>query len=262
MRRKTMKVTRGRLEEERRKEQESFEYQRVLLFMLPVIMIAVLVIGIYFGYLSFEEEHIKISNEEREQAQMTEKYTEEESAFLLTVVSSASPVDSSFAPILEKYSGVELSYLLVDDLKDMLADAKSQGMNIQIDGGYISFEEQKEIYDKAVKAYKKKKKCTIVKAEVAVRKTTPNAGESERQTGLVVEFSNGTDEKFQKTAEYRWLYKNAVNYDFVLRYPEKENTGAVSFSPKLFRYVGKENAFNMRAYNMNLDEYSQYLKSQ
>lgn len=262
MRRKTMKVTRGRLEEERRREQESFEYQRVLLFMLPIIMVAVLVVGIYFGYLSFEDEHIKISNEVREQAQLTEKYTEEEKEFLLMVVSSASPVDSSFVPILEKYNGVEVSYLIIDDLKRMITDAKAQGLDVQVDGGYISFEEQKEIYDKAVKDYKKKKKCTTVKAEVAVKKTNPNAGESERQTGLIVELSNGTDEKFQKTAEYSWLCKNCVDYGFVLRYPDKVNTGSVSFSPELFRYVGAENAFNMRAYNMNLDEYSQYLKSQ
>ena len=262
MRRKTMKVTRGRLEEERRKEQESFEYQRVLLFMLPIIMVAVLVIGIYFGYLSFEDEHIKISNEERQQAQLVDKYTDEENEFLLTVISSASPVDSSFVPILEKYNDVEVSYLMIDDLSKMLADAKAQGVNIEIDSGYISFEEQKEIYNKAVKDYKKKKKCTTVKAEVAVRKTTPNAGESERQTGLIVELSSGTDEKFQETAEYSWLYKNCVDYGFVLRYPDKVNTGSVSFSPKLFRYVGTDNAFNMRAYNMNLDEYSQYLKSQ
>lgn len=262
MRRKTMKVTRGRLEEERRKEQESFEYQRVLLFMLPIIMVAVLVVGIYFGYLSFEDEHIKISNEERQQAQLVEKYTEEENEFLLTVISSASPVDSSFVPILEDYNGVEVSYLMIEDLTKMLEDAKAQGVDIQIDGGYVSFEEQKEIYNKAVKDYKKKKKCTTVKAEVAVRKTTPNAGESERQTGLIVELSDGKDGKFQKTSEYSWLYKNCANYGFVLRYPDKVNTGSVSFSPKLFRYVGTDNAFNMRAYNMNLDEYSQYLKSQ
>lgn len=262
MRRKTMKVTRGRLEEERRKEQESFEYQRVLLFMLPIIMVAVLVVGTYFGYLSFEDEHIKISNEERQQAQLTEKYTDEENEFLLMVVSSASPVESSFVPILENYNGFEVSYLMVDDLNKMVADAKSQGLDVQVDGGYISFEEQKEIYDTAVKDYKKKKKCTTVKAEVAVRKNTPNAGESERQTGLVVEMSNGTDDKFQDTAEYRWLCKNAVDYGFVLRYPDKVNAGSVSFSPQLFRYVGENNARNMRAYNMNLDEYSQYLNSQ
>lgn len=263
MRRKAnMKVTRGRLEEDRRREENAYEYQKVLLVMLPIIMVAVLVVGVYFGYLSYSKEHIEISTQEREQAQMEEKYSQEEQEFLLVVVNSANSVESSFVPILEKYDGIELSYLVIDDLTRMITDAQSQGLNISVDEGYISFEEQKEIYDKAVKDYKKKKKCSTVKAEVAISKTIPNAGESEQQTGLVVGLSDGTDEKFDKTDEFRWLMKNAINYGFVLRYPEKENTGGVSYSPNLFRYVGYDNALNMRAYNMNLDEYVQYLGAQ
>lgn len=257
-----MKVARGRLEEDRRREENVYEYQKVLLVMLPIIMIAVLVVGVYFGYLSYSKEHIEISTQEREQAQMEEKYSPEEQDYLLVVVNSANSVENSFVPILEEYNEIELSYLAIDDLTRMIDDAKSQGLNISVNGGYISFEEQKDIYDKAVKDYKKKKKCSTVKAEVAISKTIPNAGESEQQTGLVVDLSDGTDEKFEETAEFRWLSKNAVNYGFVLRYPEKENPGGIAYSSNLFRYVGYENALKMREYNMNFDEYVQYLNAQ
>ena len=178
---------------------------------------------------------------------------------MLTVVNSANTVNASFKPELKKYSGVEVSYLIKDDLDRMLTDAKEQGLDITLLSGYISFEEQKELYDTAVSAYKKKKKCSTVKAEAAVKKTTPNAGESEQQTGLVVELSSESNKKFKESAEYHWLLKNCVDYGFVLRYPDKENTGGVGFSPYLYRYVGVEHAYRMRAYDMNLDEYVQYL---
>ena len=263
MKRKSiMKVARGRLEEDQRKEDRAFEHQKVLLIMLPIIMLAVLVVGVYFGYLSYVDSHIEIATQEREKAVVIEEYSESELDFLLTVVNSGSPVESAFVPVLEEYSGIEISYLMKEDLERMIADAKKQGIELVVEKGYISFEEQKEIYEKAVKSYKKKKKCSTVKAEVAVKKTTPDAGESELQTGLVVQFSDGSDKKFEKTAAFRWLSKNCVNYGFVPRYPDKENPGGVAYTPDLFRYVSEEFAFDMRAYNMNFDEFVLYLGAQ
>lgn len=261
MRRKSgMKVSRGRLEEERRKSDEKFMYQRVLLVMLPIIMVAVLVVGAYFGYLSFMSDFVEIKDDETPVVYASEaEFTEEEERYLLTVVSSANTVDASFKPKLVKYKGIEVSYLIKDSLDRMLTDAQAQELDVNLISGYISYEEQKEIYDTAVSSYKKKKKCSIVKAEAAVKKTTPNAGESEQQTGLVVELSCDEGKKFKDTAEFRWLSKNCVDYGFILRYPDKENTGGIGFSPNLFRYVGEEHAYRMRAYDMNLDEYVQYL---
>ncbi len=263
MKRKTgIKISRGRLEEDRRKSEDKFEYQRVMLVMLPIIMVAVLVIGVYFGYLSYQDDYVeKITSETRATATQPE-LSEKESRYLLTVVSSANTIDESFVPKLSEYNGVQVSTLMLDDLKLMLSDAAADGMNIEVVEGYISFKEQKETYDKAVKAYKKKHKCSTVKAEAAVKKKTPNAGECEQQTGLIVKLSDGTDESFKKTAEYRWLMKNGVEYGFILRYPDKVNTGSLVYNANLFRYVGVDNAKLMRAYNMNLDEYIDYLNLQ
>lgn len=263
MRRKsTLKVARGRLEEDRRKSDDRFEYQRVMLFMLPLLMIAVLVVGVYFGYLSFSDNFVQYDSEETRAVGVQPEFTEDESRCLLTVVSSANPVEASFVPELTTVKGLEVSTLMAPDLELLLADAEALGLNLKLVSGYISYEEQKQKYDEAVKKYKKENKSTTVKAEVAVKKTIPNAGESEQQTGLIVQFSSGADEKFDSTAEFRWLEKNCVNYGFILRYPEKENTGGLSYSPSLFRYVGYENALSMRSYNMNLDEYVQYLEAQ
>lgn len=260
MKRKTkIKIARGRLEEERRKSEDRFEYQRVMLFVLPLIMVAVLVIGTYFGYLSYKKSHTAPSSAPTTVvATDTNALSEEDQTYLLTIVNSASPADSDFVPALSDYNGVKVSSLMLNDLTAMMNKAKENKLSISVKSGYISYEEQKKTYDAAVKEHKKKNKSSTVKAEAAVKKTIPNAGESEQQTGLLIELTNSSED-FSKTKEYDWLVKNCVNYGFVLRYPDKENTGGLSFSPNMFRYVGVENALQMRSYDMNLDEFVQYL---
>ena len=260
-RKSTMKVHRSRLEEDRRKSEDRFEYQRVMLFILPLMMIAVLIVGVYFGYLSFKDDYSNIANESRDMAQVSQ-YSDDQNSELLTVVNSANPVNADYVPDLSEVNGVDVNSLMAENLTLMLSDAQTQGVNLTLVSGYVSFEEQKEKYDSAVKAHKKKNKSSTVKAEAAVKKTIPNAGESEEQTGLLVKFSSGTDESFSKTKEFQWLSKNCADYGFVLRYPEKENTGGLSYSPSLYRFVGTPHALKMRAYNMNLDEYVLYLSVQ
>lgn len=258
----TLKVARGRLEEDRRRSEDAFEYQRVMLFVLPLMMVAVLVVGIYFGYLSYQSNYVNSTLNSTGVKATEPEFTQAESEYLLTVVNSANPVDSTFVPELSTVDGVQVSSIMVDDLQLMLKDAEIDGLDITLLSGYISYEEQNELYNSAVANYKKKNKSSTVMAEAAVKKTTPNAGECEQQTGLVVKFGSNSDESFSKTAEFRWLQKNCVSYGFVLRYPDKENTGGLSYSPSLYRYVGKNNALSMRAYDMNLEEYVQYLGSQ
>ena len=254
-----IRVNRGRLEEERRRNDDRFEYQRVMLFILPLIMIAVLVVGVYFGYLSYRSTHTKLGSQKDNVIVKQIELTEDEQQSLVKIVSSAQPAKADFVPQLTSACGVKVSTLAADDLERMVNDASSQGINLKVTAGYISFEEQKSLYDKAVADYKKKNKCSVVKAEAAVKKTTPNAGECEHQTGLLIKFSNGNDKDFAKSREYAWLIKNSVRYGFVLRYQDNENTGGLVFSPNLYRYVGEQNAALMRAYDMNLDEFVQYL---
>ncbi len=262
MRRKnSMKITRGRFEEELKKSEDAFEYQRVMLFILPLVMIAVLAVGIYFGYLSYLDDFVD-TKEFENSGSLQPHFSQEENEELLRIVSSARPVDASFVPQLKVVNSVKVNTMVVADLEAMLADAQSQGLSLTLESGYISYEEQKEMYNTAVAKHKKEKKSSTVKAEAAVKKTIPNAGECEQQTGLLLRFSDGTDKNFSETEEFGWLYKNCVNYGFVLRYPEKENTGGLSYSPDLYRYVSKNYAITMREYNMNLDEFVIYLNCQ
>ena len=233
--------------------------QRALLFILPVIMVAVLLVGIFFGYKGYlrQEEQVR----ELEHASAAEEPTQADPMFL-TVVSSAYPLDADYVPELIECRGVSVSPALADSLERMLTDASSAGHEITVTEGYISYEEQKEKYDSSVAEYKKKTKSSIVKAEATVRKTTPREGESEQQTGLVVYLDAAGDESFDKTPAYSWLIKNCASYGFVLRYAEPENAGGLSFSPHLFRYVGADNAYYITAYDMSFDEYAAYVRAQ
>ena len=120
----------------------------------------------------------------------------------------------------------------------------------------------KERYDAAVKKYRKSAKVSLVKAESQVKLTTPREGESEQQTGLIVKLDDNVKGKFENGEAYKWLCRHCVDYGFILRYPYAENVGGLGFSSQLFRYVGVENAYNIRAYNMSFDEYANYMAFQ
>jgi D-alanyl-D-alanine carboxypeptidase len=256
---KPYKVSRGSFEEQKLKEDKKAETQRALLFILPVLMIAVLAIGIFFGYKSYEKSE---KDKKLIVSQTTEPEQIENDPMLLTVVSPAYPLDESFVPKLTEVDGVEVAEKMADSLEEMLADAEKAGCGLKLVEGYISFEEQKTRYEKMVETYRKDKKASLVMAEVQVRRTIPPAGESEQQTGLLVDLSVKTDGKFADTPAYAWLMRYSVDYGFVLRYPDKENAGGMEYSSHLFRYIGRTHAYKMRELDMDFDEYLAYLAAQ
>ncbi len=254
--RKHYKIPRGAFEEQQLREERHNQNLRALMIILPVVMAAVLIVGVFFGYKNFLKESVSYSGATRSEAYFATENPEEDK--LLSVISSASPVDESYTPALVSVEGVSVSPLMQQSLRKMLHAAEQDGADLILKEGYISFEEQRKRFEKAIAEYKKSAKASTVKAESYVRRTTPKAGESEQQTGLLLYFTTGGKEKFESTSAFRWLIKNAPSYGFILRYPEKENAGGMGYSSHLFRYVGEENAYFMRAYNMNFDEYVAY----
>ncbi len=257
---KPYKINRGSFEEQKLREDKKTETQRALLFILPVVMLAVLAVGIFFGYKSYQ----KSVEEEKKVISASSSATETVYAdpMFLTAVSPARPLDKSYVPALTEYRGIPISPDMEESLDRMLTDAEKEGVSLALTEGYISFKEQKDRYDTEVEKIRKKSKVTLVKAESKVKQTIPREGESEQQTGLVVRLNDNAEGKFAESAGFKWLMSRAADYGFILRYPDAENVGGLRFSPELFRFVGAENAYRMRAYNMTFDEYASYMAYQ
>ncbi len=257
---KPKKIERGAFEEQKKREENKAETQRALLFILPLIMLAVLVVGIFFGYKFYQStvsDHDPIApGEIRDSADYAQN------PLFYRAVNSALPLKEDVKPETVESCGIEIAPEAAQPLEKLVSDGAEQGYEFLVQEGYISFEEQKEKYAKAVKDYRKKNESSLVMAEAKVKRTLPPAGESEQQTGLLVYLTVRTDGTFAETPAYSWLARNCVDYGFILRYPEKENVGGYAYSSHLFRFVGVENAYKMRALDMNFDEYLAYLAAQ
>ena len=258
---KNFKVARGFLEEEQRKEEIRTSNQKIALIILPILMVAILLIGIFFGYKSYREQYADITVSTPDNVKIEKgniDLTDDE--LMLTYVDSANTLDKDFVPDLVQFRGVYISPVMKDSLERMLDDSKKAGEELELESGYISYEEQDELYKEAIEKYKKKNNASVVKAESEVKKKIPPAGESEQQTGLIV--SLDADVKvFKTSSQYAWLMKNAADYGFVLRYEDDENIGGMGYNSHLYRYVGVENAMKMRFYNLDFEEYVNYLQN-
>ena len=256
---KPYKISRGSFEEQQLREDNRMQTQRALLIILPVVMVAILLVGLYFGYMNYRKQNENIRTVEHSGATVPEPT--EANPMMLTVVTSAFPLSADDVPALTDCGGIRVAPEVREPLTQLLAAAREAGHEIKAAEGYISFEEQRERYQTAVEEYRKKAKVSLVKAEATVRSTTPREGESEQQTGFVVYLSADTEGKFEDSAAYAWLRKNCTAYGFILRYPSAENTGGLKFSAHLFRYVGQENAYYITAYDMTFDAYVAYLSA-
>ncbi len=196
-----------------------------------------------------------------------------ENSFELVLVNNTSPIKTNYKLQLTAFQGVELDSRIVNSLQLMIKDAEKDNCHLKVTTGYIDSNKQAQLFQEEVKKLIKDKGYTQVKAENEAQLTAPRPGSSEFQTGLAVNLTAanskaGTD--FSTTNEYRWLLSNCVNYGFVQRLPESKcwtsdtdnGVTGMKFNASHFRYVGIDNAKKMRALQMCLEEYSQYIENQ
>ncbi|MCL2754620.1 MAG: M15 family metallopeptidase [Oscillospiraceae bacterium] len=80
-------------------------------------------------------------------------------------------------------------------------------------------------------------------------------GTSEHNAGIAIDF-NLVEERFENTAEFKWLMANAHNYGFILRYPNdtRELTG-INYEPWHFTFVGVNYAPKIRESGLVLEQW-------
>lgn len=112
----------------------------------------------------------------------------------------------------------------------LVAAAKLDGININIQSGFRSYDTQSRIYNRHVTTYSQ--------AEADTYSARP--GHSEHQTGTAMDL-NWINEKLEERADGKWLFANAYKYGFILRYPKgKDNETGYMYEPWHYRYVGPE----------------------
>lgn len=222
---------------------------RLLITVILILLVAIVVIiGIaLYNFFSSEQEFEDNLN----------SIVITQNQGILIDVDRNNPLDSDFVPELSDFNGVKVNTVLYDDLNNLVESSKRDGINLVIKSGYISFDEQQSMYEDILKEYLNNPEYTKVRAEAAVNKIVPEGGQSEAQTGLLIQF----DVYDNKIASY--LERVCVDYGFILRYPEdKQDITGMNYNNSLYRYVGKNNAIKMRSYNMCLEEYNNYLNLQ
>ncbi len=238
-----------------RRSNDNVILKTVFLIMIPILIVGIIALGIFISYkmeINKNEVILPIASDDE-----VENFTDEE---LLHIVNEQYPLDKDYVPDLVSFGGVQVSVIAFDDLDNLISDATSEGISLKVKTGYISYDEQVKLFDKTFKKVQKDNNYTSIKAESETMKICPEAGCSESQTGLLIQFASDENKDFSKTEAFKWLEKNAVNYGFVLRYPESEegDTG-MSYMPDVYRYVGSEHALNMRRYGMSLEAYNRHI---
>ncbi|NLL52981.1 MAG: M15 family metallopeptidase [Peptococcaceae bacterium] len=139
-----------------------------------------------------------------------------------------------------------------ENLEALFAEAEKNGLILYGVSGYRSYQTQKAIFNNNVRKYGDETKANKISAR---------PGESEHQTGLVMDVTSQSVAYslvtyFADTAEYSWLKDNAHHYGFIIRYPQgKEIITGYIFEPWHLRYVGKDLAKILYENNLTYEEY-------
>ncbi len=131
----------------------------------------------------------------------------------------------------------QLRFETARSLEKMVAAAKIEGISLNVQSGYRSYNFQVTLYNRYVQQ----------QGQVQADSQSARPGHSEHQTGLAVDLGGVTrtscnvEACYADTAEGKWISEHAYEYGFVVRYPAGKTaiTGYV-YEPWHLRYVGIE----------------------
>lgn len=181
---------------------------------------------------------------------------------LLVLVNKGNQLPSTYKPtdlVKASNSGIRRgeSYLLrsiiINDLKDLIDDATSDGIDLSIVSAYRSYSTQESTYRYWV-SYNGG--CVSCADKISAR-----AGHSQHQLGTTLDFSSNEigdslGSQFTNTKASKWLVSNAYKYGFAIGYPQGyESVTGYSFESWHYRYIGKVNALEMKSSGMILEMY-------
>ena len=256
---------------------KSLKQKQILVKKLLIIAMLVLVLlNIIFGITIFIK---NILSKNKEKTIETYSSIEEFNEITTTVKEIDSSIDDWNLILVNKDNSIgedyevetkiiegehKCDYRIIDSLKEMLKDARKQGLDPIICSSYRTTKKQKSLFTQKVNYYKKlgySKEDAEKEASYWV--TLP--GTSEHEIGLAVDIVSYKyqilDEKQEETKVQKWLMEHCSDYGFILRYPtEKKEITKINYEPWHYRYVGIENAKFMEEKGFCLEEFIEYLK--
>ncbi len=213
------------------------------------------------------EEQEKTPEEQPEDEPEEEKPTVDLNSWELLLVNEDNPLPDDFEVETEVVQGsFKMDTRIAETVKDMIADAKEEGIDLMICSSYRSVDRQKQLFAEEVDVQMAAGK-TKEEAEKITATMIAVPGTSEHHTGLAADIVTPThqtlDEAFAETAAGKWLVENAADYGFILRYPkDKQDITKIIYESWHFRYVGVEHAKTITEQGLCLEEYIEQLKGE
>ena len=181
---------------------------------------------------------------------------------LLTIVSSASPLQEGYVPVLDTVvEEYQMDARCASKVWDMMQECRAEFAGFpMICSAYRTQEYQQGLFDNKVIRVMQEKYCSIEEATVLAAEEVAFPGTSEHQLGLAADIIDETypylTEWQETTGTQKWLKEHAADYGFILRYPpdSSEITGII-YEPWHYRYVGEKFAREITNRGITLEEY-------
>ena len=225
--------------------------------MKKIVICLVVIIGYIIGFNYFIRENSSKNNVLKTRAIEEKQIINDE---LLTLVNYKNKIPDDWKVDLVSLNDQQsIDQRAYQELKNMLNDAKKEGVNIIVCSSYRTYDKQKELFVNKVKEYLKEG-YGYNEAQEAASMWVAKPNTSEHQLGLAVDLvskkNQRLDDSQERTAEQQWLIKNCWRYGFILRYPSnKSDLTKVGYEPWHYRFVGKEHAKKITEQGVCLEEY-------
>lgn len=206
------------------------------------------------------ESEQKPSEKSEQREELAAEFAKEKQEWYLLLANVDHPLPENFLPeTQEVQNGYQLDSRIASQARQMIEDARQDGVELLVCSAYRSIEKQTNLFNQMKQDYL----AQGMSEEQAYAKTATAIaipGTSEHQTGLAADIvtpSHQTlDPEFADTAAGQWLLEHAHEYGFVLRYPEeKQDVTKIIYESWHFRFVGKTHAKLMKEQNLCLEEY-------
>lgn len=189
-----------------------------------------------------------------------EKSMEANDQWAFFLINQTNPLPDNYSITTKKVFGrFEMDDRCADYMINMIADAKTAGVNLNIISAYRSVEYQQTLFDNDTKKYENQG-LSHDEAVIKTSQAVAIPGQSEHNAGICADILDDGNfnltEDFENTDEFKWLSENADKYGFILRYLKgKESITGIEYEPWHYRFVGVSYAKKIKDSGLCLEEY-------